>query len=109
MVETVLTWAVPGGTLLMVAFGVFELRRQKRRGRAGTPITATYVNEFTAMFYGTKRMELDHRDSMSMMREEDAQGGPPPLGVDLDAGTVVLPGNPGTKAGELRSTGDPTG
>lgn len=89
-VETVLAWSVPGGTLLMVAVGVFELWRQRRRDKAGTPLTATYINEFTAMFYGTKRMELDHRASMSMMREEESQGGPPPLGVDLDRGTVVL-------------------
>lgn len=89
MVEGILAWAVPGMTVLMVAVGIWELRRQRRKGRAGTPFTATYVNEFTAIFYGTKRMELDHRDSMSMMREEDAQGGPP-LGIDLDSGTAVL-------------------
>ncbi|MGW5051084.1 DUF6191 domain-containing protein [Actinokineospora sp. NPDC004072] len=107
MVETILAWSVPGGTLLMVAVGVFELLRQKRRDKAGTPVTATYINEFTAMFYGTKRMELDHRDSQSMLREEDAQGGPP-LGVDLDAGVVVLP-NRRPRAGELGSTGDGSG
>ncbi|MFC5285707.1 DUF6191 domain-containing protein [Actinokineospora guangxiensis] len=90
MVETVLGWSIPGITLAMVAVGLWELRGQKRRGKAGTPLTATYVDEFTAIFYGTKRWELDHRDTQSMMREEDAQGGPP-LGVDLDAGTVVLP------------------
>jgi hypothetical protein len=88
-VETVLTWSIPGGTLLVVAVGGYELLQQKRRKRQGTPLTATYINEFTAMFYGSKRMELDHRDSMSLMREEDAQGAPP-LGVDLDRGTVVL-------------------
>jgi hypothetical protein len=53
-------------------------------------LSATYVNELTAMFYGTKRMALDHRDSMSLMRQEDAQGAPPRLGVDLDRGVVVL-------------------
>jgi hypothetical protein len=74
----------------MVAAGTYELIRQQRRRRAGTPLTATYINEFTAMFYGTKRMELDHRDSMSMMREEDAEGAPPATGVDLDNGVVRL-------------------
>jgi hypothetical protein len=89
-VETVLTWGVPGGTLLLVAGGMYEMRRQQRRKRTGTPVSATYVNEFTAMFYGTKRVELDHRDSMSMMREQDAEGAPPRMGVDLDRGIVVL-------------------
>jgi hypothetical protein len=80
--------AIPGGVLLLMAMGAYESR--KRRKRPGTPLSATYVNELTAVFYGTKRMELDHRDSMSMMREEDAQGAPPGLGVDLDRGVVVL-------------------
>ncbi|CRK60499.1 hypothetical protein [Alloactinosynnema sp. L-07] len=89
-VETILAWSVPGGTLLMVAVGGYELLRQKRRKRPGTPLTATYVNEFTAMFYGSKRTELDHRDSVSLLREEDAEGAPPNHGVDLDRGVVVL-------------------
>ncbi|MGO1051929.1 DUF6191 domain-containing protein [Crossiella sp. CA198] len=83
-------WTIPGGVLLMVAVGVYELIRHRRRRRGGTPITATYVNELTAMFYGTKRDELDHRQSMSMMREDQVQGAPPPLGIDLDRGTAVL-------------------
>ncbi|HVK23690.1 MAG TPA: DUF6191 domain-containing protein [Actinokineospora sp.] len=89
-IETVLAWSVPGGTLLMVAVGGYELRQHRRRKRAGTPVTATYVNEFTAMFYGSKRMELDHRDSVSLMAEDDAEGAPPNHGVDLDRGVVVL-------------------
>jgi hypothetical protein len=89
-VELVLSLSIPGFVVLLVTVGIYELRTQHRRRRPGTPLTATYINEFTAMFYGTKRMELDHRDSMSMMREEDAQGAPP-LGVDLERGTVALP------------------
>ncbi|MDQ3404433.1 MAG: DUF6191 domain-containing protein [Actinomycetota bacterium] len=89
-VETVLTWSIPVSVLLVVGVGAYELLRQKRRKRVGTPLTATYVDEFTAMFYGTKRMELDHRDSMSMMRVEDAEGAPPWVGVDLDRGVAVL-------------------
>jgi hypothetical protein len=88
-VEAVLAWSIPAGTLSVLFVGVYELVRQRRRKRVGTPLlSATYVNELGAVFDGTKRMQLDHRDSMSMMREEDAQGGPP--GVDLDAGVVVL-------------------
>ncbi|WP_199431083.1 DUF6191 domain-containing protein [Qaidamihabitans albus] len=89
-VETALAWTIPGSVLLLVAVAGYELLRQRRRKRTGTPLAATYVDEFTAVFYGTKRMELDHRDSMSMMREEDAQGAPPEHGVDLDGGIVIL-------------------
>lgn len=88
--NTILAFAIPGGVVLMVATGVFELVRQKRRRRSGAPITATYIDEYTAMFYGTKRIELDHRDSMSMMRDEEAEGAPPTMGIDLDRGIVVL-------------------
>lgn len=83
-------WTIPGITLLMVAVGVYELIRHRRNRDRGTPVTATYVDELTATFYGTKRMELEHRESTSLMAEDQAQGGPPPLGVDLDGGTAVL-------------------
>ena len=89
-VELVLSFSVPGVTIALVALGVYELKAQRWRKRAGTPISATYVNEFTAMFYGSKRMELDHRDSMSMLREEDAEGAPPGPRVDLDRRIVIL-------------------
>jgi hypothetical protein len=89
-VELVLSFSIPGLTVLLVAVGGYELWRQRRRKRPGTPLSATYINEFTAMFYGSKRMELDHRQSMSMLREEDSQGAPPWLRADLDRGTVVL-------------------
>lgn len=84
-----LAWSIPGGTLSVVGIAVYELLRQRRRKRAGTPLATTTVNEITAMFYGSKRMELDHRDSVAVMREEDAQGAPP-LAVDLDHGVVRL-------------------
>jgi hypothetical protein len=100
-VETALALSGPAAVLLLVLVGSWELIRVKRRKQSGTPLAETYVNEFTAIFYGTKRVELDHRDTVSLMREEDAQGAPP-TGVDLDKGTVVLPvrrsgrsGNPG--------------
>lgn len=85
-----LAWSIPVGVVLLVAFGYGELLLRRRRHRSGTPLTATYVNEITALFYGTKRRELEHRDSWSMLREEDAQGARPRLGVDLDRGIVVL-------------------
>jgi hypothetical protein len=89
-VETALSLGIPGPVLLLVGLAVYEMRKQKRGKGTGTPLSATYANELTAMFYGTKRMELDHRDSMSMMREEEGDGAPPRTQVDLDLGVVVL-------------------
>ena len=88
--ETALAWTIPGTVLLMLAVGAYELLQQRRRKRTGTPLTATYINEFTAIFYGTKRVELDNRLSMSLMREEDTQAAPPNLDVDLDRKIVFL-------------------
>ena len=87
---TAFEWSIPGGVVLLVVVAVFELWREKRRRRTGKRLSATYVDEVTAMFYGTKRMELNHRDSAEMLREEDADGAPPRFGVDLDRGTVVV-------------------
>ncbi len=88
--ELVLSLSIPGWVVLLVVVAVWELLREKRRKSSGTPLSATYVDEVTAMFYGSKRVELDNRASLSMMRKEDSQGAPPRVGVDLDRGTVVL-------------------
>jgi Family of unknown function (DUF6191) len=93
-VETAVEAGVPGLVIVLMAVGAWEARR--RRNKPGPTLSATYVNEVTALFYGSKRVELDHRDSWSMMREEDAQGAPPALGVDLDRGTVALLPRPTT-------------
>ncbi|MEV5835805.1 DUF6191 domain-containing protein [Nocardia sp. NPDC052112] len=84
-----LGWTIPGWVLLLMAVALYEALTRKRRKRR-TPVSGTFTDEFTAMFYGTKRMELDHRDSVSMLRDEEAQGAPPQVGVDLDRQAVVL-------------------
>ncbi|MGW5643408.1 DUF6191 domain-containing protein [Saccharopolyspora sp. NPDC003752] len=88
--EAALLWTIPGGVLLVVAVGGYELLQKRRRKRSGTPLSGACVDEVTAFLYGTKRMELDHRDSMSMMRDDEAQGAPPSQDVDLDRGIVIL-------------------
>ncbi|MFI6779113.1 DUF6191 domain-containing protein [Nocardia sp. NPDC050412] len=84
-----LGWSIPGWVLLLLAVALYEALTRKRRKRR-TPVSGTFTDEFTAMFYATKRMELDHRDSVSMLRDEEAQGAPPGFGVDLDRQTAVL-------------------
>ncbi|MEV4240606.1 DUF6191 domain-containing protein [Nocardia sp. NPDC049737] len=84
-----LGWSIPGWVLLLLAVALYEALTRKRRKRR-TPVSGTFTDEFTAMFYATKRMELDHRDSVSMLRDEEAQGAPPGFGVDLDRQTAFL-------------------
>ncbi|WP_174188928.1 DUF6191 domain-containing protein [Nocardia barduliensis] len=92
---SVLQWSIPGWVILLVLVAVYELTVNKRRGRRRTPISGTFTDEFTALFYSTKRMELDHRESVSMLRDEQDQGAPPLVGVDLERRTVVLRKNLG--------------
>jgi hypothetical protein len=92
------TWmalGIPGTTAVLVAVGAYEMRPANGRKRLRRRLSSTYVEEVTAFLYGTKRRELEHRDSIEMLREEDAEGAPPWLGVDLDRGVVVVrPENP---------------
>nr|WP_042197311.1 DUF6191 domain-containing protein [Kibdelosporangium sp. MJ126-NF4] len=104
--DTALALTGPAAVLLLVIVGSWELIRQKRRKQLGTPLAETYINEFTAIFYGSKRVQLEHRDTMSMMREDDAQGAPP-MGVDLDGGTVVMPVRKSGRSGSPTGPGTP--
>lgn len=87
---SVLQSSIPGWVILLVLVAVYELTVNKRRRRRRTPLSGTFTDEFTALLYSTKRMELDHRESISMLRDEQDHGAPPLLGVDLDRHTVVL-------------------
>lgn len=61
-----------------------------RRKTTGMPVSATAFEEVALAFNGAKQIERDQRQSQSMLRDEEAQGGPPRSRVDLDAGTATL-------------------
>ncbi|MET7773139.1 DUF6191 domain-containing protein [Nocardia sp. NPDC005366] len=84
-----LAWMIPGWVLLLVAVAVVEVLTRKRRRRR-TPVSGAFTDELTAMFYPTKRMELDHRDSISMLRDDLTQAAPPPVTVDLTRRAAIL-------------------
>ncbi|MBA8956834.1 DUF6191 domain-containing protein [Actinomadura namibiensis] len=62
------------------------------RRRSGTPISATGFDEFTAVFQGSKRAELQHRQVQLVLREDDGDGALPVTGdrVDLDQGIARI-------------------
>ncbi|WP_063048103.1 DUF6191 domain-containing protein [Nocardia vulneris] len=68
----------------------YELVLGKRRTR----VSGTFTDESTAMFYSTERMDLDHRASDTMLRDEEERCAPSLLGIDLRRRTVVLRPNP---------------
>ena len=88
MAFALLAFGLPILALIGLGWLIVRHRSGKRTKRSFSEIT---VNEYTALFYGTKRRELDHRDTWSMMREDDDQGAPPggPR-VDLDGGTMTI-------------------
>lgn len=83
-------WSIPRWMILLVLVAVYELTVNKGRRRRRTPISGTFTDEFTALFYATKRMEPDHRESVSMLRDEQDQGAPPLAGADLAGRKAVL-------------------
>ncbi|GAA3574371.1 DUF6191 domain-containing protein [Amycolatopsis ultiminotia] len=92
--QTWLALGLPGMTLLLVAVGAWEMRPKRKPSRMKARLSSTYLDEVTAFLYGTKRAELDHRDSVEMTLEQEAQGAPPLGAVDLDRGILVVrPGN----------------
>ncbi|QRP50624.1 hypothetical protein I6J71_05775 [Amycolatopsis sp. FDAARGOS 1241] len=92
--QVILSFALPLATLLLVLVGAWEVRPKKKPSRLKRRLSSTYLDEVTSFLYGTKRTELEHRDSVEMTLEEDAQGAPPLGDIDLDRGVVTLrPGN----------------
>ena len=88
MAMALLAFGLPVLALLGLGVLIFRHTRANRPSRTFTEIT---VNEWTALFYGTRRRELDHRDSWSMMRDEESQAAPPAgTAIDLDRGTMTI-------------------
>ncbi len=87
---------IPGWVLLLLAVAVFEALTRKGRGRR-TPVASTCTDELTAVFYPTKRMELDHRASTSMLADTESPSTAPPFILDLSGGKAVLRGHSGAQ------------
>jgi hypothetical protein len=91
--------SLPGLVVLLVVlaalerFGLWASDRSWlpwRRKRAGTPVSAAGFEELDAFFVSGKRHELDQRNHSLMMREDEEDGAPPLLRVDLNGRRIVL-------------------
>jgi hypothetical protein len=47
------------------------------RHRTGRSLSATAFDEYTTVFDGSKRIEIDQRDEALMLRQDEASGAPP--------------------------------
>jgi hypothetical protein len=83
--------SIPVVVYLLGLLVVFERvwQRARRIREPGTTMSEASFDEFTAFFYGAKRIELDQRATNSLMREDETSGAPPNQ-VDLDKGVAVL-------------------
>jgi hypothetical protein len=90
---------IPGLVLLLIVlvavdrmgtWGSRRLRLPWRKDEAGRAIPAPGLDELDALFYASKRYELDQRQASLMLREEDEDGAPPRGKVDLDRGIAVI-------------------
>ena len=97
--------SIPGLVILLVVFAAIDrmglavgrrLRLPWRTEESGRPMSAAGVDELQAIFYSTKRYELDERRTSLMLRDEAGDGAPPRSEVDLDSGTATIRRNPAT-------------
>lgn len=61
-----------------------------RREQTGTPVSAAGFEELDAFMGAGKRHELDQRNHSLMMRQDEDDGAPPAMKVDLDGNRIVL-------------------
>ena len=101
----VFAMSLPGLACLLVVlaaverFGLWATARSRlpwRKGRTGTPASATGVDELTALFYATKHYELEHRRTELVLRDEAGDGDPRRFRLDLDRDVpaAVVPAPP---------------
>jgi Family of unknown function (DUF6191) len=94
-------WAMslPGLVVMLVVlaalerFGLWAGNRSWlpwRRKREGTPVSAAGFEELDAFFGAGKRHELDERNHSLVLREDEEEGAPPLMKIDLDGNRVVL-------------------
>ena len=58
-------------------------RRADPSGPQSLPLSGTGFEEVDAFFTGAKRAELEERHTRSMLRDDEANGAPPRIVVDL--------------------------
>ena len=59
-------------------------------GQSGLDLAAVGIEELDAVYLAGKRHELDQRQTMLMMRDEQGDGAPPRTETDLEGGTAVI-------------------
>jgi Family of unknown function (DUF6191) len=97
---------IPGLAVALVVLGAVDVVIFRRSGgrlfaRARNPraVPVAY-DEAAAFFTPSKRIELEQRQSSSLLRQSPDDGAPPRTRIDFDAGTARLPAPPSAGHGQ---------
>jgi hypothetical protein len=96
-----LVWvlSLPGVVCLLIVLAALERcgLTVRRGGRgvgsaSGSPLAAIGMDELGALLTPAKHHELEYRRSTQLRRQDQADGAPPRLRVDLDRGVASVDG-----------------
>lgn len=96
---TLIFLTVPGLVIALIFFAAIDrmglwanrrLRLPWRKTEEGGAVSAAGLDEMDALFYATKRYELEQRRTSLLLRDEETDGAPPRSEVDLDGGTATI-------------------
>jgi hypothetical protein len=97
--SVLLALSIPGLVWLLVMLAAAEgfsrwLRRRSwlpwHRRPAAPMATGVGIEELDALFSATKRAEVEARASVSLLRDEQGDGAPPRIAVNLNEGRIVI-------------------
>jgi hypothetical protein len=100
-VAYVFAMTIPGLAIALIVLGAVDVALFRRRGRrifgsrrrsGAAPVA---YDEAAALFTPGKRLELEQRQSASLLRETPDDGAPAATAIDLIAGTArIMPASP---------------
>ena len=97
--SVLLALSIPGLVWLLVMLAAAEGFSRWLRGRSWLPwrrrpetplATGVGIEELDAFFSATKRAEVETRATVSLLRDEQGDGAPPRITVNLNEGKVVI-------------------
>jgi hypothetical protein len=102
-VAVIMFMTIPGLVILLVAFAAIDRMglwanrniRLPWRKEGHRPMSAPGIDEMQALFYASKRHEIDQRRTSLMLRDKEGDGAPPYSEVDLAGGTAIIRGRQG--------------
>jgi hypothetical protein len=92
--------SLPGVVVGLIALAFVDRAGRWVSGRSGLPwyrdgrrpAPAPGLDELQALFYASKRPAIEQRRIELVLRDDEHDGAPPRISIDLDAGRAVITG-----------------